>query len=447
MDKRADQAVETIRHIIEETALDIWDHPELGFNEHHAIKTYRNILLDHGFNIRDIPDMETAFVAEAGSGKPILGILAEYDALPGLSQKVQDTPEPVVPGGPGHGCGHNLLGAAALGGCLAVADLMAHYNLPGTIRFYGCPAEELGMGKIMMDEHGVFDDLDACFAWHPSSGNSVSGSRLSALLKAQFYFTGRTAHAGAHPELGRSALDAVELMNVGANYLREHIPPGAKLHYIITDGGEAANIVPGKASVEYIVRASDRKQVHEVFERLHKVGRGAAMMTETQVRMHLEKDNFDTLNNQVLEDLVDAVYQSLGDISFSREEEDFARRLVQSLPEENYRGGRAVFGVAEGVYLDGRAHHILGRGEIFGASSDVGQVTYRTPTVQCAATTLPIGVPLHSWQATASAGSSFGLKGCIYMAKIFTRSIQKILLDDGSLLAQARQEFDEEVKS
>jgi len=433
--------VDDIEKQIETLSHEIWSYPELGLQEEKSASLYRRIFEDHGFLVHSVEGLPTSLVAEYGQGKPILGFVGEYDALPGLSQEVSASKQPIEEGGPGHGCGHNLLGSASLGAALAVGRYLKTVNQPGTIRFYGCPAEELGVGKIKMDEAGVFDDLDACLAWHPGMWNAVTGSSLSALIKAEFFFEGTTSHAGAHPELGRSALDGVELMNVGANYLREHIPEGTKLHYIITNGGQAANIVPGHASVQYMVRAPKKDVAHEVFARLVKVARGAAMMTETSVDFAMEKDNYDTKNNVVLEDFVSSSYAFCGPLDFDQEDLALAQAIVDTLPPENYREALKVFDNPAGTVLDGMVHSILGRGETFGASSDLGQITYRTPTVQCSATCFPLGVPLHTWQATACAGSTFGLKGAIYMAKVLAVSAVRLFEDETNVLEKAWKEF------
>lgn len=438
--KKALEFMEELENDVGMLASQIWLHPELGLEETFAVALYEDYFQKQGFCISKPSELPTGLIAEYGSGSPILGVLGEYDALPGLWQSVSSQ-EDGAEGKPGHGCGHNLLGAASAVACVAIKRYLEENEIQGTIRFYGCPAEELGKGKIEMDEQGLFNDLDACYTWHPGSWNAVTGSKLSALIKMEFFFTGRSAHAGAHPELGRSALDAVELMNVGANYLREHIPQGVKLHYVITNGGLAANIVPAEASVEYMVRAPRGAIAHEVYERLMKVANGAAMMTETSVQVVKEKDNYDTLNNQVLEDLTDEVYQECGGIIFSQEECELAKALVESLPEDHYTNARSIYKSPEGIYLDGEARDILGRGETFGASSDVGQVSYRVPTVQCSAACFPLGVPLHTWQMTASAGSDFGNRGAAYMAKIITRSLERLLEDDTGILKKARQEF------
>ena len=276
-------------------AKQIWEHPELGYNESFASSLQIKTLEEAGFKVTSgIGDIPTAFVAEYGNGKPVIGILGEFDALPGLSQQVTPNMNPVVPNGPGHGCGHNLLGTAGVTAVIALKERMEAEMLPGTIRYYGCPAEELLSGKTFMARAGVFDDLDCALTWHPGTVNTTANFRMQALTAIEFYFSGRTAHAGAAPHLGRSALDAVELMNVGANYLREHVLDGTRIHYQITNGGMAPNVVPDKASVYYFLRAADRKQVDELEERLIKVAEGAAMMTETSVRWEIKAGCYET---------------------------------------------------------------------------------------------------------------------------------------------------------
>jgi aminobenzoyl-glutamate utilization protein B len=439
--KNAVRKFDKIKGDVGVLARKVWNHPELALEETYAAGLYREYLEVQGFRVELVEGLPTALVAEYGSGHPIVGVLGEYDALPSLSQKVSIKKEPADETGVGHGCAHNLLGAASAVACVAVKKSMEELNIPGTVRFYGCPAEEIGKGKAIMDELGVFDDLDACLTWHPGPWNAVTASRLSALMRSEFFFHGVGAHAGAHPELGRSALDGVELMNVGANYLREHIPMGTRLHYIITNGGQVVNTVPEEASVQYVVRAPKSKIVHEVFERLKKVADGAAMMTETEVSFEVQSDNFDTKNNTVLEDLMDEAFQECGEVEFTPEERKLAEELVRTLPEGHYKNSRAVYGVEEGVYLDGKPRPILGRGDTFGASSDIGHVTYKVPTMQCSATCFPLGVPLHSWQATASAGSDFGIRGATHMAKVLVCGMERLLTDNTGILEKAMLEF------
>ncbi|WP_139991771.1 amidohydrolase, partial [Kurthia sp. Dielmo] len=258
-------------------AKDIWDHPQLGYSERYASTLQQQTLKEAGFHVStNIGEVETAFVAECGSGSPIIGILGEFDALPGLSQAVSPTLEPLEKDAPGHGCGHNLLGTAGLEAVIALKKYMEEHHIDGTLRYYGCSAEELLSGKTFMARAGVFDDLDLVYTWHPGTFNMTTNLSMQALSSVEFFFHGRTAHAAAAPHLGRSALDAVELTNVGANYLREHVPDGSRIHYQITNGGLAPNVVPDNASVLYFLRGKNRAEVDDLLRRLHLVAEGAA---------------------------------------------------------------------------------------------------------------------------------------------------------------------------
>ncbi|MEM0296542.1 MAG: amidohydrolase [Zestosphaera sp.] len=260
-----------------EIARKIWENPELGLQERFASDLQTRVLEENGFRIkRDIGGMPTAFIAEYGSGRPIIGVLGEYDALPGLSQKAKAQREPVREGAPGHGCGHNLLGTAGVAAAIAVKKLMEEGKISGTLRYYGCPAEETLVGKVYMAREGVYNDLDAVITWHPMLLNAAWTSSSLAMISVRFEFKGIPAHAAASPEMGRSALDAAELMNVGANYLREHVPEKVRIHYSILYGGKEPNIVPDKAVVWYYIRAPDPVLVEEVFERMKKIAQGAA---------------------------------------------------------------------------------------------------------------------------------------------------------------------------
>jgi len=289
---------------LKEMAFEIWSNPELAFNEYKASKLQKDYLREQGFKIIDVPNVPTAFIAEFGEGKPVLGILGEYDALPGLSQKISAEREEMEGTSNGHGCGHNLLGTGGVGAITALKKVMEKENFKGTIRYYGCPAEETLAGKVFMAKEGVFDDLDSCISWHPASMNVVWGCRFLAVNSMKFRFKGIPAHAALVPHAGRSALDAVELMNVGANYLREHVIDKARIHYVITNGGMAPNVVPEDAEVWYYVRAPRRKDVIEISDRLYKIAEGAALMTETTMKYELVAGCYDVVPNRVLSDIM-----------------------------------------------------------------------------------------------------------------------------------------------
>jgi aminobenzoyl-glutamate utilization protein B len=427
-----------------DVAKQIWDHPEVGYTESFASVLQIKVLEEAGFTIAaGVGDIPTAFIAEYGTGKPVIGILGEFDALPGLSQQVCPEYSPVVPNGPGHGCGHNLLGTAGVEAVIALKEQIEAEKLSGTIRYYGCPAEELLSGKTFMARTGAFDDLDCTLTWHPWTYNSTANASMQALTAVEFFFSGRTSHAGAAPHLGRSALDAVELMNVGANYLREHVPDGSRIQYQITNGGAAPNIVPDAASVYYFLRASDRKQVDEIEERLIKVAQGAAMMTETSVRWEIKSGCYDTLPNKTLNELMFKQVEAAGQMMYTPEEEKFAMELVQTIdPSVIAAVKRQMSDKNADTLLNPHFYHDTNQfGTTMGGSSDVGDVSWITPMGQIMTACAPLGVQLHSWQATASFGSTIGMKGMHYSAKIMALSAYELLLDPNGILEKAKEEF------
>jgi len=436
--------IEEHKSLFADMAKQIWENPEVGYTEHFASGLQSKQLEKAGFHVTSgLGGISTAFVAEYGNGKPVIGILGEFDALPGLSQQVSATYKPVEPNGPGHGCGHNLLGTAGVEAIIALKEQMEAEMLSGTIRYYGCPAEELLSGKTYMARAGVFDDLDCVLTWHPGTFNMTTNSSMQALTGIEFYFSGRTAHAGAAPHLGRSALDAVELMNVGANYLREHVPDGSRIQYQITNGGMAPNIVPDKASVYYFLRGANRKQVDEITERLIKVAQGAAMMTETAVKWEIKAGCYDTLPNKTLNELMFNQADVVGNMEFTKEEELFAEEICQTLDPSVLADARQNgFGINGEKVLNPKFYHITQMyGMTMGGSSDVGDVSWIAPMGQIMTTCAPIGVQFHTWQATASFGSPIGTKGMHHAAKIMALASYDLLLNQDGVLDKAKGEF------
>jgi len=416
----------------------IWENPEITGYEYETAKLYCKVLEENGFAVETkTAGIPTAFRASWGSGHPVMGFLAEYDALPGMSQIEATHKEPVTPGGAGHACGHNLVGIAQLGGVLGLKKEMEEKKLPGTIVFYGCPGEEGLAGKVFMARAGCFKELDMAFAWHPGRYNGVFVKEVIAVNTYNFHFKGITAHAGLDAFSGRSALDAVELMNVGANYLREHVRPDVRFHYIITHGGDAPNIVPDKASVWYLIRAKSREGVDEVYKRLVKVAKGAAHMTETEVEVALESACYPTIYNETISKLLQESLQEITPDAWSDEEIAFAHTLNTVTPKEWDEAcvkwkrplGTELY---EGVLP-------YETGEFFG-STDVGDVSYICPTTLLYTACVNIAAPVHSWQATACAGGSIAFKGTIYGAKVMAHTALK-LLHDPKLMQQAKDEF------
>ena len=432
-----------------EVAKQIWGQPELGYTESFASALQIEVLKEAGFTVTSgLGGIPTAFVAEYGTGKPVIGILGEFDALPGLSQRVSPECSPVVPNGPGHGCGHNLLGTAGVEAVIALKGQMIAENVSGTIRYYGCPAEELLSGKTFMARDGAFDDLDCALSWHPGTKNLTLNASMQSLTAIEFFFSGRTSHAGLAPHLGRSALDAVEIMNVGANYLREHVPDGTRIHYQITNGGEAPNVVPDAASVYYFLRGKNRQQVNELEERLIRVAQGAAMMTETSVRWEIKSGCYDTLPNETLNKLMFKQAEVIGQMAYTPEEEDFAEKLVQTIDASVLAGAKKqMLDESEDTLLDSNFYHDTKKfGTTMGGSSDVGDVSWITPVGQVMTTCAPLGVQLHTWQATASFGSTIGMKGMHHAAKIMALSAYDLLMDSNGILKKAKEEFTESKK-
>lgn len=427
-------------------AKDIWDHPQLGYSERYASTLQQQTLKEAGFCVSaNIGEVETAFVAECGSGSPIIGILGEFDALPGLSQAVSPTLEPLEKDAPGHGCGHNLLGTAGLEAVIALKKYMEEHHIEGTLRYYGCSAEELLSGKTFMARAGVFDDLDLVYTWHPGTFNMTTNLSMQALSSVEFFFHGRTAHAAAAPHLGRSALDAVELTNVGANYLREHVPDGSRIHYQITNGGLAPNVVPDNASVLYFLRGKNRAEVDDLLRRLHLVAEGAAMMTETTVTAEIKAGCYDTLPNLTLNEVMYDNAQLLPDISYTAEEQAFARTLQQNIDPSVVAGSKASMaqmGFQETTDLAQGFQHIPQMFRIpMPGSSDIGDVSWITPMGQIMTTCAPSAVQLHTWQATASFGSSIGMKGMHLAAQIMAGAALDSFTNP-DIIQKAREEFD-----
>lgn len=428
----------------------IWNYSELGLFEEKSSGLQARILEEAGFEVaKGVADMPTAIMASYGSEGPVIGILGEFDALPGLSQAVEPVKKPVTPGAPGHGCGHNLLGAASMAASMVVKEKIERGELKGSIRYYGCPGEENANGKEWMIKAGVFDDVDASLTWHPEDVNSVVSVNFQAIFDVVFRFHGRSAHAASDPFNGRSALDAVELMNVGCNYLREHIIPDACLHYAITNGGEAPNIVPAEAEVWYFVRAPRLKQAREVYSRVIKVAEGAAMMTDTSVETILLGGTSNMLPNITLENLLHEKMKQVGAPAFDEAELEFARGIRGTLESDFFDNFLLIHPDDARERLEGFRDKefcdeilpIHGRDSVIGGSTDVGGVSWATPLAQFMSACWAIGTPGHSWQLTAQAGSAIGRRGMLQAAKVLGLAAAE-LMENPELVKQAREEFE-----
>ena len=442
------ESIERRAAALTELSLKIWGFAEAGFCEEKSAAAQIAFLETEGFRITpNIANIPTAFIAEYGSGKPILGYLGEYDALPRLSQKAMTTvKEPITVGAPGHGCGHNLLGTGALGAALLVKDAIDAGLTTGTVRYYGCPAEELLAGKVFMARAGVFNDLDVCLTWHPSTMNAVNTRSSQAMNSVKFHFHGRTAHAAGDPHNGRSALDAVEMMNIGTNYLREHVLPEVRIHYVTTNGGGEPNVVPAEATVWYYVRAANRGLVDQVFQRVVDCAEGAAKMTGTTFTMEWLSACYDTKNNVPMEDMLQGIWEQVGAAEYTAEEKAFAEELISTSNPEGYemmvkqltKRGYDV----KGKYLADFVSSIdqSGRGVGGGGSTDVGDVSYIIPTAQIGAATNALGTPGHSWQNASCSGSSFAQKAMLQAAKVMGLGGVE-LMNNPELRAQAWEAF------
>lgn len=421
----------------------IWAAPELYFQEKKAKQYTEKALIDAGFTVTtNIANLETAILGEFGNGPTVIAFLGEYDALPQLSQKGGATQfEPLEKNGPGHGCGHNLLGSGAFAAACTLKAYVEQTNAPITVRFYGCPAEEFGSGKAYMTKEGVFDDVDLAITWHPWYYNNVFNMRSLANYAVKFKFTGISSHAAASPHLGRSALDAVELMNVGVNYLREHVEPEVRMHYAVTNtGGSAPNIVQQYAEVSYLIRAPRKKQVVDVLKRVEKVAHGAALMTETSVEVEFEGAASDLIPNKVLAEVMQAQLEKAGDLHFTEEEYKFADSLFQTFDENVKEAAFAQFSQNLGdKRLVSTPGPLMKEMMLFG-STDVGDVSWKVPTAQVYTTCWAFGTPAHTWQVVSIGNTTIAHKGMLYAAEIMANTAIAAI-ENPEIIEQAKQEL------
>ena len=426
----------------------IWGFAELGFVEFRSSKLLADELEAHGFAVeRSVAGIPTAFVATWGSGRPVIGVMGEYDALPGLSQKKVPYKEPIEEGAPGHGCGHNIHGTSGMGGALAAKAAMERAGIRGTIRFFGCPAEEMLSGKVWMVRDGVFDGVDACLSHHPSSMNVAGLSSSNANNAVKFHFYGKTAHAAGSPEQGRSSLDAVELMNVGVNFLREHVIQDARIHYVIEEGGGQPNVVPDYARSWYLIRAPERDQLEPIYQRIIKIAEGAALMTETTLKVEFVKGVYNKVPSMTLSETVTAKMREIGSPEYTHEEMEFAREIAKSISPESKRDSlrkskRPGWEGLLGVDLDRTIPDAWNEGEVSHGSTDVSDVSWHAPTMEFGTTTNVLGTPGHSWQNVAMSGMSIGHKSLIFASKVIAATAID-LLTKPDLLKRAREEHKE----
>lgn len=441
--------VESKREASIELSNAIWAVPELHFQEKKSVQFMKEALEREGFATEvGVAGLETALMGTFGSGKPVIAFLGEYDALPGLSQKGGATSyEPLEEGGSGHGCGHNLLGTGAFTAAVAVKDYLEQHNQSATIRFYGCPAEENGSGKAYMAKAGLFDDVDIAISWHPGTFSTVMTCSSLANYAATFKFTGKSAHAAAAPHLGRSALDAVELMNVGVNYLREHIIPEARVHYAITNsGGTSPNVVQPYAEVTYLVRAPKKQQVQEIYQRVENIAKGATLMTGTSLEIEFEGAASNLIPNKTL---YDAMYKQLLEIgmpTYTIEDEQHAQAIFKTFSPDIQASALIGLSKEDTMLLKDQviAQHIPGilPEFILGGSTDVGDVSWNVPTVQCTTVCMALGTPLHTWQVVSQGVMPIAHKGMLQAAKIMACTAIECI-HNPALIEEAKKEWEE----
>ncbi|HMK80693.1 MAG TPA: M20 family metallopeptidase [Xanthobacteraceae bacterium] len=419
----------------------VWGMPETCYAERRSCAEHTAELERQGFRVtKDVAGIPTAVVGEAGEGGPVIALLGEYDALPGLSQQAGVAAHrPVKAGDNGHGCGHNLLGAASLLAATAVKNWLAQRNIPGRVRYYGCPAEEGGAAKTFMVRDGAFDDVDIAISWHPSGFCEVMPPISLANSRVDFTFTGRASHAAAAPHLGRSALDAVELMNVGVNYMREHMPSDARVHYALIDaGGIAPNVVQAHAKVRYSIRAMDLAGMRALVERVRKIAEGAALMTETKMEMQIISAVSNLLGNTPLERAMADAMEQIGPPGFDDADAAFAREIQGTLSDADFeivyravglpRGDAALCGTI--VPLEQPRRPQIG-------STDMGDVSWAVPTVQAHGAAFAIGTPFHSWQLVAQGKAPAAHKGMVQVAKAMA-TVACEALSNQALVAAAK---------
>lgn len=428
----------------------IWETPEIRYEEKKSSRYASEFMEEQGFQVeRGVAGIPTAFTASFGHSGPVVAVLGEYDALPGLSQKAGVTEyDPVTSNGHGHGCGHNLLGVGSMAAAVAVKEYLETNKLEGIIRYYGCPAEESGYAKTYMVKAGLFDDVAASFSWHPHYSNSLFHGPSLAVIHSTFTFRGISAHAAASPELGRSALDAVELMNTGANYMREHMIDEARVHYAITNtGGMSPNVVQKEAEVSYFVRAPHAEQARALFKRLIKIAEGAALMTETEMTYRIEGACSNIVQNAVLDKFMHQNMQYFQQEGFTEEELELSKKYYATLNEEDRAFAAKLVGKERAKELEQRPliHEISPYKEApeyskGAGSTDVGAVSWVTPTAQLTAATWAFGTPFHTWQVVSQGKTSYAKKGMLYAGKVIASTVIDVL-QQPEILKEAAEEL------
>ncbi|MCQ2010508.1 M20 family metallopeptidase [Sporolactobacillus sp. STSJ-5] len=428
----------------------VWDFAELHFGEVKSAELLSQALEDEGFTVqREIAGLKTGFVGSYGEGKPVIAFLGEFDALAGLSQKRNKTVhDPIVPNGNGHGCGHNLLGVGSLAAAFAAKEYLTKHQLKGTVRYYGCPAEESGNGKAYMAREGCFKDVDAAFSWHPDSKNAVQHLSSNAVIEARFTFKGVSAHAAALPELGRSALDALELMNVGVNYLREHMADKARVHYAVTNtGGVSPNVVQAIAEERFLVRSPKPNEVKELFKRVVNVAKGAALMTDTEMSYKIEGGCCNLIPNTALHQVMADLMEEIGYPEPSEKDLAFIKDIYASLGDNEKNFAKKFLTTEQRKTIDEKpiADWVIPCPEhdtFMEGSTDVSDVSWNVPTAQCFTSTWAFATVPHTWQVVAQGTQDFALNAALYAGEAMACTALKAL-EDPELLAEAKREFKE----
>lgn len=412
-----------------ETSDNIWAHAEIAFQETASYQELANLAEANGFKVeRGVAEIPTAFVATYGSGSPVIGILGEFDALPGLSQKAVPNKDPLAEGKPGHGCGHNLFGTASLGAAIAIKELIEHGKLKGTIKFFGTPAEEKFFGKLWMIRAGLFKDVDVVMDWHPGAETKAAVQTGLALVDFTVEFKGQAAHASADPWNGRSASDALELYTTGINYYREHVKPTVRIHYHIQDGGQVVNVVPDYARLWVRVRDVKREGMNEVYARVKKMAEGAAIMANVDYEVKLVSGIYEVLVNRTGAGYLQKNLEFLGPLTYTPEETDFAKKIQEAT-------GKLQVGLHSKVEPLEETKENAG-----GGSTDVGDVSWVAPTIRLSAATAPIGTPWHSWAVVACGGMSIGHKGMLHASKALALTMVD-LYEDPKKVEAVKAEF------
>jgi aminobenzoyl-glutamate utilization protein B len=427
--------IEDNKQKIIEMSDEVWAYAEPGLLEFKTAELMADYIESQGFKVeRGVAGMPSAFVATWGSGKPVLGVLGELDALAGISNKAVPYKDPVVEGGSGHGCGHNIHGVGGMAAAIAIKVTMETKNIPGTVKFYGCPAEETLVGKVFMVRDGLFDGVDAVLSHHPMSMNAAGTGSSNAMNSFKVHFYGRTAHSAGDPENGISALDAVELMSNGVNFMREHVIEKARIHYIHEDCGGQPNVVPAYARTWYYVRAPERDQVDYVYNWVMDIIDGADKMARTTHKLEFLTGCYNSLPNTVLKDLVIKNMTEIGAPKHDAEDIEFAEKLNESVDRDMKMQGLRAWNVPEwekyvDEYFDERIHDDLSAGKVSAGSTDVSDVSWVTPTIEFTTACCILGTPGHSWQFVAQSGASIGHKGLIYASQVIATSGLEILTD------------------